>query len=202
MGFFHCSEYVMTALYNRDVLSFDSFLINHSRSYHVAALSCCIEYYLEMRYCPIIKSLNIISYAGLAMVGLGEAFRKLAMWTAGSNFKHIVATNKLESHELVTTGIYSLCRHPAYAGWFWWAVGTQVLLCNPFCSIAYGWAAYRFFADRLEYEEYHLLLFFGTQYHRYQQRVPTGVPFVQGYVAREQLLSYLTAREQSAATSS
>ena len=38
---------------------------------------------------------------------------------------------KREEHELVTHGIYGICRHPSYLGWWIFAVGTQVRL-NPF----------------------------------------------------------------------
>ena len=36
----------------------------------------------------------------------GDVVRKLAMITAASNFKHIVATQRDSSHKLVTHGIY------------------------------------------------------------------------------------------------
>lgn len=74
------------------------------------------------------KSYNLVSLTGLMLVIAGEFIRKLAMWTAKSNFNHYVQHVKEEGHELVTTGIYAYCRHPSYVGWFYWSVGTQV---NP-----------------------------------------------------------------------
>lgn len=44
----------------------------------------------------------------------------------------------------------SVCRHPSYAGWFWWSVGTQVLLGNPVCTIAYAAVSFLFFRNRIE----------------------------------------------------
>lgn len=41
---------------------------------------------------------------------------------------------------LVTRGVYRLCRHPGYLGWYAWAVGTQLLLCNPICTPAFAYA--------------------------------------------------------------
>ena len=32
----------------------------------------------------------------------------------------------MTDHQLVTSGVYGYCRHPSYAGWFLWSVGTQV----------------------------------------------------------------------------
>jgi protein-S-isoprenylcysteine O-methyltransferase len=63
---------------------------------------------------------------GLTLCVAGEVFRKGAMLKAWENFTHLVREKKVEGHRLVTTGLYSLCRHPSYAGWFWWSIGTQV----------------------------------------------------------------------------
>lgn len=43
---------------------------------------------------------------GLLVVIAGQAIRTLAMYTAGSNFHHIVQTKQANSHQLVTDGIY------------------------------------------------------------------------------------------------
>ena len=48
------------------------------------------------------------------------------MLTAGRSFNHYIQTTKAESHKLVTTGVYAWSRHPAYVGWFYWSLGTQV----------------------------------------------------------------------------
>ena len=57
---------------------------------------------------------------------VGEVIRKSSMFTAKTNFNHYVQYVKQRGHQLVTTGIYSLCRHPSYMGWFLWSIGTQV----------------------------------------------------------------------------
>ena len=46
------------------------------------------------------------------------------MVTAGSSFNHIVQNEHDGNQVLVTHGIYSTFRHPAYFGWFWWSVGS------------------------------------------------------------------------------
>ena len=48
-------------------------------------------------------------------------------------------------------------------------------------QVAYAYAAFTFFKERIYAEEYHLLGFFGEQYVAFQDEVPTGVPFVSGY---------------------
>ena len=72
-------------------------------------------------------------------------------------------------------------RHPSYFGWFYWAIGTQLMLCNPVCTVVYALAAWRFFSMRVPFEEYHLLLFFGRRYAQYREKTPIGIPFVYGY---------------------
>jgi protein-S-isoprenylcysteine O-methyltransferase len=49
-------------------------------------------------------------------------------------------------------------------------------------------AAWKFFHSRISYEEYYLIKFFGKQYLNYQKRVPTGIPFVKGYVMIDESL--------------
>ena len=72
-----------------------------------------------------------LSMIGLVLVLSGEAFRKLAMITAASNFNHYVQHVRMEGHKLVTNGVYSMFRHPSYVGWFYWSIGTQVKDCRP-----------------------------------------------------------------------
>lgn len=103
------------------------------------------------------------------------------MITAGSNFNHIIQSHREEGHILITYGIYAVWRHPSYVGWFWWSVGTQFILLNPICAIGYTIVTWRFFNERVKEEEISLLNFFGEDYVKYQRRVTTGLPFIQGY---------------------
>ncbi|XP_028663250.1 protein-S-isoprenylcysteine O-methyltransferase [Erpetoichthys calabaricus] len=180
LSFFHYSEYLVTALINPRSLSLDSYLINHSLEYSVAAMSSWIEFAVEKFFFPDLKQLRWISVLGLLMVLFGDCLRKAAMLTAGSNFNHIVQNEKAQSHILVTSGVYSCFRHPSYVGWFYWSIGTQVLLCNPVCLIGYTLVSWRFFRERIEEEEMTLVHFFGQDYLDYKRRVPTGLPFISG----------------------
>jgi protein-S-isoprenylcysteine O-methyltransferase len=40
-------------------------------------------------------------------------------------------------------------RHPSYFGWFYYTVGTQIILTNPICAVLFGFAAFKFFAGRI-----------------------------------------------------
>ena len=90
------------------------------------------EYVIEHCFIRDLEILEDIYYytrritliVGLAMVIVGHTFRISAMFTAARNFTHVVAHEKVEEHKLVTTGVYSICRHPSYFGWFLWSIGT------------------------------------------------------------------------------
>lgn len=98
--------------------------------------------------------------------------------TAAHNFTHLIQTRRRPEAGLVTRGVYAWLRHPGYAGWMLWAVGTQLLLVNPLCALGFGAAAWRFFAARIPYEDYLLGRFYGEQHARYRAAVPSGIPLV------------------------
>ncbi|GAB6018629.1 hypothetical protein CHUAL_000311 [Chamberlinius hualienensis] len=180
LTFFHYSEYFTTSVVNPKALCLDSFLINHSVEYGLAALCCLIEFVIERWLFPEMK-MSRLSYIGLSLCIAGEVLRKVAMFTAKTNFNHLIQIQREEGHVLITHGIYGLCRHPSYVGWFLWSIGTQILVCNPICFVGYLLASWSFFKLRVYEEEITLLNFFGEDYVRYQRRVPTGLPFIYGY---------------------
>lgn len=94
---------------------------------------------------------------------------------------HQVQCEKSNDHVLITHGVYSWFRHPSYVGWFYWAIGTQLILVNPICIPMYAIASWKFFHSRIYIEEIMLLNFFGQQYCDYQKSVLTGIPFIEGY---------------------
>ncbi|CAN7986962.1 unnamed protein product [Ixodes hexagonus] len=183
LSVFHFSEYFTTAVMNPKSLSLDSFLLNHSKEYGVAAACSWVEFLVERSLFPGLKQIWWVSVPGLLMCIVGEVLRKSAMLTAGTNFNHIIQSHREAGHVLVTHGVYTLCRHPSYVGWFLWSIGTQVVLVNPLCIVAYACASWKFFKTRVEEEEITLLNFFGEDYVQYQKRTCTGLPFIQGFRA-------------------
>lgn len=181
LSFFHFSEYFTTAATNPTNLTLDSYLLNHSVSYWIAALASWIEYFLEDYYAHYIKTLWYVSALGALLCIFGEFTRKLAMFTARKNFNHHVQVQKQSGHKLVTSGVYRWCRHPSYVGWFYWSIGTQVLLVNPVCIVIYTAASWCFFNERIRFEEMTLCSFFKQEYLDYQKKVGTGLPFIRGY---------------------
>lgn len=128
LSFFHFSEYFFIAITKPRGLSIESFILNHSPAYHSALAIAVIEYSLEAHFFPHIKEHSIISLIGFLICVGGEFLRKLAILTARTNFDHHIKSFKDTNHILVTHGIYSWSRHPAYVGWFCWSAGTQVKL--------------------------------------------------------------------------
>lgn len=179
LSLFHLSEFLTIALIKPRSLKPDSFLLNHSPEYHMAAVASWTEFVIESYLFPGFKSCIWLTMFGLVICLIGEFIRKLSMFTAGSNFSHTVEYRKERGHMLVTRGIYSLWRHPSYAGWFYWSMGTQIILLNPVCLIGYIVASYKFFKQRILDEELILIEFFGNDYIAYKKQVlSTGIPFL------------------------
>ncbi|XP_010928679.2 probable protein-S-isoprenylcysteine O-methyltransferase isoform X1 [Elaeis guineensis] len=175
--FFHASEYALAiAIHGRSDVSVSSLLI--SKQYIVAMSCALLEYVIEIFLFPELKEYMWISNFGLVMVIVGELIRKGAVLTARHAFTHTIRTYHEDNHELITHGIYRFIRHPGYCGFFIWATGTQVMLCNPICIVAFAVVTWRFFSTRIQYEEFFLRQFFGSQYDEYAEQVPSGLPFV------------------------
>merc|ERR1711862_667253 len=110
---------------------------------------------------------TVVMWVGFGLSFAGWALRAAALFTAQSNFTHLVQSRKRQSHVLVTAGVYRICRHPGYLGWFMWSVSTQLVLGNPVCLVLYAMVAWKFFAGRIPQEERLLIQFFGDEYIQY-----------------------------------
>lgn len=175
---FHMLEFTVTASYNPTRLFSDSFLLNNGIHYHIAHIVALIEFVLTAYFYPASKSVSIFTFAGLALIAIGQLLRSMAMIHAHNNFSHIVADKKRTDHELVTTGVYAWTRHPSYVGFFYWAVGTQVMLGNKVGLVGFVVTLWLFFSKRIKGEEKYLVEFFGEKYVEYRKRVGTGLPFI------------------------
>lgn len=181
LSLFHFSEFMAIAVCNPKSLSTDSFVINHSLQYTIAAMSSWIEFFLESHFFPQLKEFKLFWIVGAMVCIAGEVLRKLAMVTASNNFTHLVQFDRSPEHKLIRHGIYSVMRHPSYVGWFWWSIGTQIVMANPVCAVLYTLASWMFFKDRIFVEEITLINFFGHEYIAYKKEVPTGLPYIDGY---------------------
>ncbi|KAK2466294.1 hypothetical protein APHAL10511_001936 [Amanita phalloides] len=142
--------------WNLEKCSINSFLLDNGALYHVANGTAMTEYLLSLYFWPHSKSNHSVSAIGVLMVFFGQR----------------------KSHKLVTNGVYAWFRHPAYAGFFYWALGTQLVLQNPLSFVLFSILLWRFFYYRTREEERDLIAFFGDEYIQYRRRVGTRLPFI------------------------
>ncbi|OLN94020.1 Protein-S-isoprenylcysteine O-methyltransferase [Colletotrichum chlorophyti] len=183
LSLFHFLEFWTTAAYNTPQTTVSSFLLTANwPAYpiaHATAFAECFVTNLLFRdsvWAPF-GLRPVLLAVGLLLVALGQTVRSLAMVTAGESFNHTIQHHRAESHTLVTTGIYAWFRHPSYFGFFWWAIGTQLVMGNLLSLSAYAGVLWYFFSTRIRHEEELLVRFFGQDYVDYRNRVGTKIPF-------------------------
>ncbi|KAJ6782835.1 hypothetical protein PWT90_02834 [Aphanocladium album] len=184
---FHFLEFWVTARRNTLVATTDSFLLTANwPAYAIAHASAFAECLVVSVFFPGRRwgggaplHLGGVGLAlGLALVVVGQTVRSLAMLHAGASFNHQIQWSKSDSHVLVTSGIYGRLRHPSYFGFFYWGLGTQLVLGNVFCFFAYAAVLWYFFSRRIRIEEVKLVEFFKDDYIQYRRRVGTWMPFM------------------------
>lgn len=160
LSLFHFLEYYATARYNSSAATTSAFLLSSNGiAYNIAHTLSFLESFIR-NYYFFSSSTDLLSLSphticltiGIILTLLGQVTRTVAMAHAGSNFNHLVQSTKKQGHVLVTDGIYAWLRHPSYFGFFWWGLGTQLVLGNAFCLIGYAIVLWRFFRKRIESE--------------------------------------------------
>lgn len=157
LSLFHFLEYYTTARYNPSAASISAFLLSQNGSaYTIAHTLAFCESILAFLLPPLLPSFQDarawLLAVGFAMMVVGQTTRTLAMAQAGSNFNHTVQMQRKEGHELVTDGVYAWLRHPSYFGFWWWGLGTQVVLGNRICFVGYAVVLWKFFSGRIQRE--------------------------------------------------
>lgn len=182
LALFHFLEYYLTARYNTAAATINAFLLSQNgRAYNSAHSAAFLECIVTSVFFPSWQSRISNTYTivlGLGMMIFGQTTRSTAMATAGTNFNHTVQTKRSEGHVLVTHGIYAYFRHPSYLGFFWWGIGTQVVIGNLLCFLAYTAILWGFFRSRIRKEEELLVKFFGEEYSNYKDRTSVWIPFI------------------------
>jgi protein-S-isoprenylcysteine O-methyltransferase len=198
LSIFHFLEFYITAAYNTPVAFVASFLLTNGDQYRQAHTMALVETIVTSYFLPGWQARvhsPVLIALGVVMVVVGQAVRSTAMAQAGTNFNHTVQSKKNDGHELVTSGLYAYFRHPSYFGFFWWGVGTQVILGNVVCTLGYAGVLWYFFSRRIARkspslslchtitnetadEEKHLIQFFGDDYEAYKTRTRVWIPFI------------------------
>lgn len=181
LSVFHFLEFYTTAAYNTPDAKISSFLLTNGAQYRVAHTLAFTETVVTSYFFPawqlkVHSSMAIL--VGIVMVLVGQVVRSTAMAQAGTNFNHQVQSKKNDGHELVTRGLYAYFRHPSYFGFFWWGIGTQIVIGNTVCTMGYAGVLWYFFMKRINHEEKHLVQFFGKDYETYRANTRVWIPFI------------------------
>lgn len=181
-------EFSFTYLFNPTRVTSKSFLIygNRGNLQFWAMQTFAVWEYLVHRSSIISFVTNcfldnqVIPRIGIAMIVSGLIIRAWAIQTCGSSFSHLIETeNRRKDHVLVTSGIYSILRHPSYFGFWCFAIGAQLLCINWLNLIANIVILAHFFTVRIEFEEYFLIhKLFHEEYVEYKKKVGVWIPFV------------------------
>lgn len=181
---FHFLEFWTTARRNTLVAGVDSFLLtanwpSYALAHSAAFLECAlVSVFFPARSWAPFHSGPLLLALGLVLVLAGQAIRSAAMLEAGASFNHHIQAEKARSHTLVTSGVFAVLRHPSYFGFFYWSLGTQLVLGNVACFCAYAAVLWHFFSARIRAEEKKLVEFFHDDYVEYRKRVPTMIPLI------------------------
>ena len=157
---FHLLEFFVTAFFNPSVVATDSFLVNHSKAYTVAAIIATTEFWARFFFGNSDRQPEtatpddnylwmLITISGVVLVISSQIIRSRAMMKCGESFNHYIQTERKENHILVTDGIYSWFRHPSYLGFYYWSIGTQLILHNPISGLLFAIAGWKFFSQRI-----------------------------------------------------
>jgi len=152
LSLFHFLEFWTHARYNVPNAVVDTFLFDNGAQYHLAHTVSVLECAVSALRFPAWQdaySSPRVRLLGAAVLVVGQVVRSVAMAQAGTNFNHKVQRERAAGHVLVTGGIYAWLRHPSYFGFFWWAVGSQVMVGNKVCLGVYWVLLHHFFSHRI-----------------------------------------------------
>lgn len=175
---FHTVEYVFNVLYTDSGNDYLFLLYGARGSWHL--LSMTMASLLEFAARRIwYRSVVVFPWSGSILALAGIFVRAQAIRTCGLRFNHYIETDACNSAELVTNGVYSWCRHPSYLGFLLYVAGMQVILGNVLTTVLCGWVLYRFFTQRIRFEEYFLVeKTFGQAYLDYKSTTAALIPYV------------------------
>ena len=109
---------------------------------------------------------------GMMVVGLWLFYRSHA--DLGTNWS--VTLQMREDHGLVTSGVYSLIRHPMYLSMFLLGIAQLLFLPNWVAGPAYLLSFGVLYLFRIRAEERMMLDQFGTEYEQYKQQAGRLIP--------------------------
>lgn len=141
----------------------------------LALISCC--------YGCIVLALNLMFPKVFRIEFVPENFLQflgIAMVVAGILFLFISAKAVMRAYnsdELVTTGIFAICRNPMYASWILFIVPGLCFIYNRGLCLTLPVFMYYILRHLIVKEEAYLVGRFGDKYIEYKKKVPFLIPF-------------------------
>jgi protein-S-isoprenylcysteine O-methyltransferase len=156
LSLFHYCEFFTYARWNLKNTTTDSFLTLSNGPAYIAAMSSgLVETTVTSVFFPHWQarwSPPWLQVIGVVLVVVGQLTRHWAIATAGTSFNHHVQHKRRSDHVVITWGPYAWWRHPSYFGFYWWALGTQILLGNALTTPLFAVVLWRFFFRRIPSE--------------------------------------------------
>jgi protein-S-isoprenylcysteine O-methyltransferase Ste14 len=117
-----------------------------------------------------------LTIVGFVILWFGVALRNYSIKILG---KHFTPTIQLQQdHDLITTGPYSVIRHPSYLGALMAIVGIAIFFNSLIGTLAACIAMMIAYIVRITAEEKALKSLFGSKYQEYQKRTKKLIPFL------------------------
>ncbi|MGA7722540.1 MAG: isoprenylcysteine carboxylmethyltransferase family protein [Ignavibacteriaceae bacterium] len=119
---------------------------------------------------------STIYYLGLIFVLLGMAIRIIAVLTLREHYTKTLQI--IETHKIISNGIYSIIRHPGYLGVMTFLIGCGLLPGNLISITLIILIVPSFYSKRIKVEEQMLLDNFKEDYEKYMERTYRLIPFI------------------------
>jgi protein-S-isoprenylcysteine O-methyltransferase Ste14 len=157
----------------------------HDELYEIVLLTLSLVGYLIIP--AIYVATTWLSFADYpfqpVMLWLGAAAAVATLWLfwrshadLGRNFSAKLIIR--EKHNLVTTGVYRLIRHPMYASFLLWSLLQILLLPNWMTGLAGIFGFCILYCARIHREEQLMLHKFGDEYREYMTHTKRLVPYI------------------------
>ena len=122
------------------------------------------------------STLSVFTFIGAAVIVLGIIFRAWSVKTLCRFFTPTVQIK--QDHVLVTSGPYSVVRHPSYLGAYLSITGGAILLESIVGFITACIAMFTAYYVRISIEERELQNHFGEKYKYYKKTTKRIIPFI------------------------
>ena len=116
--------------------------------------------------------MNFMPYEILAPAGIVLIIAGLSV----SLTAFVTVTRAFNTGQLVTTGVYAICRNPSYSAWVFLIAPGIMLLANTWLGMTTVPIMYAILSILVKTEERYLKDRFGSEYAEYRNRVPSILP--------------------------